>query len=77
MIMTASSSTWSRAVHKARRSDDGFDFPVHCTVEQEGREFAICTVVEVEGSSPAHASFKMVVLPDGTQQGTVVVAPSN
>ncbi len=40
-------------------------------LEQEGREFAICTVVEVEGSSPAHASFKMIVLPDGTQQGTV------
>jgi xanthine dehydrogenase accessory factor len=40
-------------------------------LEQEGREFAICTVVEVQGSSPAHASFKMVVLPDGTQQGTV------
>jgi len=40
-------------------------------LEQEGREFAVCTVVEVQGSSPAHASFKMIVLPDGTQQGTV------
>ncbi|MGB9667057.1 MAG: XdhC family protein [Candidatus Cryosericum sp.] len=40
-------------------------------LEQEGREFAVCTVVDVQGSSPAHAGFKMVVLPDGTQLGTV------
>lgn len=40
-------------------------------LEQEGREFAVCTVVDVQGSSPAHAGFKMVVLSDGTQLGTV------
>ncbi len=40
-------------------------------LEQEGREFAVCTVIDVQGSSPGHTSFKMVVLPDGTQQGTV------
>ncbi len=40
-------------------------------LEQEGREFAICTVINVEGSSPGRTSFKMVVLPDGSQTGTV------
>jgi xanthine dehydrogenase accessory factor len=39
--------------------------------EQEGREFAICTVIDAQGSSPGRTSFKMVVLPDGTQHGTV------
>ncbi|MEN6387615.1 MAG: XdhC/CoxI family protein [Candidatus Cryosericum sp.] len=40
-------------------------------LEQEGREFAICTVINVEGSSPGRTNFKMVVLPDGSQTGTV------
>lgn len=40
-------------------------------LEQEGREFAVCTVIDAQGSSPGHTSFKMVVLPDGTQHGTV------
>ncbi len=40
-------------------------------LEQEGREFAICTVIDAQGSSPGRTSFKMVVLPDGTQHGTV------
>jgi len=40
-------------------------------LEQEGREFAICTVIDAQGSSPGRTSFKMVVLPDGTQSGTV------
>ncbi len=40
-------------------------------LEQEGREFAVCTVIQAEGSSPGRTSFKMVVLPDGTQAGTV------
>jgi xanthine dehydrogenase accessory factor len=40
-------------------------------LEQEGREFAICTVIDAQGSSPGRTSFKMVVLPDGTQRGTV------
>ena len=40
-------------------------------LEQEGREFAICTVIDAQGSSPGRASFKMAVLPDGTQHGTV------
>ena len=40
-------------------------------LEQEDREFAICTVIDAQGSSPGRTSFKMVVLPDGTQSGTV------
>jgi xanthine dehydrogenase accessory factor len=40
-------------------------------LEQEGCEFAICTVIDAQGSSPGRTSFKMVVLPDGTQHGTV------
>jgi len=40
-------------------------------LEQEGREFAVCTVINAQGSSPGRTSFKMVVLPDGTQHGTV------
>jgi xanthine dehydrogenase accessory factor len=40
-------------------------------LEQEGREFAICTVIDAEGSSPGRANFKMVVLADGSQTGTV------
>ena len=40
-------------------------------LEQEGREFAVCTVIDAQGSSPGRTSFKMVVLPDGTQHGTV------
>ena len=40
-------------------------------LEQEGREFAICTVIDAQGSSPGRTSFKMVVLPDGSQHGTV------
>ncbi len=40
-------------------------------LEQEGREFAICTVIDAQGSSPGRTSFKMVVLPDGAQHGTV------
>lgn len=40
-------------------------------LEQEGHEFAICTVIDAQGSSPGRTSFKMVVLPDGTQTGTV------
>ena len=40
-------------------------------LEQEGREFAICTVIDAQGSSPGRTSFKMVVLPDGAQRGTV------
>ncbi|MHB8106250.1 MAG: XdhC family protein [Candidatus Cryosericum sp.] len=40
-------------------------------LEQDGREFAICTVIDAQGSSPGRTSFKMVVLPDGTQHGTV------
>jgi len=40
-------------------------------LEQEGCEFAICTVINAEGSSPGRANFKMVVLPDGSQMGTV------
>jgi xanthine dehydrogenase accessory factor len=40
-------------------------------LEQEGRVFAICTVIDAQGSSPGRTSFKMVVLPDGTQHGTV------
>jgi len=40
-------------------------------LEQEGREFAICTVIDAQGSSPGRASFKMAGLPDGTQHGTV------
>jgi xanthine dehydrogenase accessory factor len=40
-------------------------------LEQEGREFAICTVINAEGSSPGRTNFKMVVLPDGSQTGTV------
>ena len=40
-------------------------------LEQEGREFAICTVIDAQGSSPGRTNFKMVVLPDGAQRGTV------
>jgi len=40
-------------------------------LEQEGREFAICTVIDAQGSSPGRTSFKMAVLPDGSQHGTV------
>jgi xanthine dehydrogenase accessory factor len=40
-------------------------------LEQEGREFAVCTVIDAQGSSPGRTSFKMVVLPDGAQHGTV------
>jgi xanthine dehydrogenase accessory factor len=40
-------------------------------LEQEGHEFAVCTVIDAQGSSPGRTSFKMVVLPDGTQHGTV------
>jgi len=40
-------------------------------LEQDGREFAVCTVIDAQGSSPGRTSFKMVVLPDGTQHGTV------
>ena len=40
-------------------------------LEQEGREFAVCTVIDAQGSSPGRTSFKMIVLPDGTQHGTV------
>lgn len=40
-------------------------------LEQEGREFAVCTVIDAQGSSPGRISFKMVVLPDGAQHGTV------
>ena len=40
-------------------------------LEQEGREFAICTVINAQGSSPGRTNFKMVVLPDGAQRGTV------
>jgi len=40
-------------------------------LEQEGREFAVCMVIDAQGSSPGRTSFKMIVLPDGTQHGTV------
>ena len=40
-------------------------------LEQEGREFAVCTVIDAQGSSPGRTSFKMIVLSDGTQHGTV------
>ena len=40
-------------------------------LEQEGREFAICTVIDTLGSSPGRTDFKMVVLSDGAQYGTV------
>jgi xanthine dehydrogenase accessory factor len=40
-------------------------------LEQEGREFAVCTVIDAQGSSPGRTNFKMVVLPDGAQRGTV------
>jgi len=40
-------------------------------LEQEGREFAVCTVINAQGSSPGRTDFKMVVLPDGSQTGTV------
>ena len=40
-------------------------------LERDGREFAVCTVIDAQGSSPGRTSFKMVVLPDGTQHGTV------
>ena len=40
-------------------------------LEQEGREFVVCTVIDAQGSSPGRTSFKMVVLPDGAQRGTV------
>jgi xanthine dehydrogenase accessory factor len=40
-------------------------------LEQEGREFAVCTVIDAQGSSPGRTTFKMIVLPDGTQTGTV------
>ena len=46
-------------------------FQYAAKLEQEGREFAICTVISAEGSSPGRASFKMIVLPDGSQTGTV------
>ena len=40
-------------------------------LEQEGREFAMCTVIDAQGSSPGRTAFKMIVLPDGSQMGTV------
>ena len=40
-------------------------------LEQEGREFAVCTVIDAQGSSPGRTAFKMIVLPDGSQMGTV------
>jgi xanthine dehydrogenase accessory factor len=40
-------------------------------LEQEGREFALCTVIDAQGSSPGKTAFKMIVLPDGGQTGTV------
>ena len=40
-------------------------------LEQEGREFAMCTVIDAQGSSPGKTAFKMIVLPDGSQMGTV------
>jgi xanthine dehydrogenase accessory factor len=37
----------------------------------EGRAFAVATVAEATGSVPGKAGSKMIVLPDGTQFGTV------
>jgi xanthine dehydrogenase accessory factor len=37
----------------------------------EGRAFAVATVAETVGSVPGKAGSKMIVLPDGTQFGTV------
>jgi xanthine dehydrogenase accessory factor len=37
----------------------------------EGRAFAVATVAEASGSVPGKAGSKMIVLPDGTQFGTV------
>lgn len=40
-------------------------------LEAEGRPFVLATVVESHGSTPQKPGSKMVVLPDGTQKGTV------
>ena len=37
----------------------------------EGRAFAVATVAEAKGSVPGKQGVKMVLLPDGTQHGTV------
>ncbi|HVR87831.1 MAG TPA: XdhC family protein, partial [Planctomycetota bacterium] len=38
---------------------------------EAGRPFAVATVAEARGSVPGKPGAKMVVLPDGTQEGTV------
>lgn len=41
------------------------------SLSKKGISFAICTIVETEGSVPRHAGTKMLVYADGTHTGTV------
>jgi xanthine dehydrogenase accessory factor len=46
-------------------------FRIIVSLIEERKTFALATVVQVEGSAPAPPGSKMVVLPDGSQHGTV------
>lgn len=46
-------------------------FKIIVRLNEERKTFALATVVAVEGSAPAPSGSKMVVLPDGSQFGTV------
>ena len=40
-------------------------------LERSGQRAVLCTVIRTRGSVPRHAGAKMLVLPDGTSEGTV------
>lgn len=40
-------------------------------LEKQNREFAVCTIVSIDGSSPGKTGFRMIVFPDGSIEGTV------
>lgn len=46
-------------------------FQTLAELESRGRPAALCTVVHTSGSTPRHSTSKMLVLPDGSIQGTV------
>lgn len=50
------------------------EIDIHRTIvdyAEEGREFAVATVLEAEGSTPREAGTKAVIEPDGTIHGTI------
>ncbi len=46
-------------------------FQTIAEIEKEGRNAALCMVIEAKGSTPRHPGSKMIVFPDGKIDGTV------